>query len=53
MAWLAATVFLDLNGHDVRLSHDEAFDLVMGVAEGRLDLPEIAAALTGAVGGDE
>lgn len=45
LAWHAAAVFLDLNGVDVALTHDEAFDLVMRVAEGSADVGEIAAAL--------
>lgn len=45
LAWLAATVFLDLNGRVVEMPDDQAFDLVMAVAEGRLDVPEIAVAL--------
>ncbi len=45
LAWLAATVFLKLNGSRVGLSHDEAFDLVMAVAEGALEVSDIAARL--------
>jgi death on curing protein len=46
LAWLAAVVFMDLNGRRITLSHDEAFDLVMAVAEGALDVPEIAVRLS-------
>lgn len=46
LAWLAATVFLDLNGARATMTHDAAFDLVMGVADGTLDVPDIAARLT-------
>jgi len=45
LAWHAATVFLDINGLDVKLEPGAAFDLVMGVAEGSLDVPEIATSL--------
>ena len=45
LAWLGTTVFLDINGARTGLSHDEAFDLVMAVAEGSIDVPEIAARL--------
>ncbi len=45
LAWHAATVFLALNGVEVDLSHDEAFDLVMRVAEGSADVGDIASAL--------
>lgn len=45
LAWLATVVFLDINGVIVALEDDHAFDLVMRVAEGVLDVPGIAAAL--------
>jgi death-on-curing protein len=41
LGWLAAVVFLDMNGSPVDVEDDEAFDLVMAVAEGRLDVDEI------------
>jgi death on curing protein len=46
LGWLAATVFLDLNGRPPEPSDDEAFDLVMSVAEGALEVDEIAGRLT-------
>jgi death on curing protein len=46
LAWLAAVVFLDLNGHEVTLPDDEAFDLVMGVAGGRLEVEDITPVLS-------
>jgi death-on-curing protein len=45
LAWLAATVFLDLNSVMVTLSDDQAFELVMRVAEGSADVEHIAAVL--------
>ena len=49
LAWLAAVVFLDINGVEVSLSDDEAFDLVMAAASGTLDdVATIAARLTSA-----
>ena len=45
LAWLAATVFLDLNSVVVTLSDDDAFELVMRVAEGSADVEDIAAVL--------
>ncbi len=45
LAWLAAVVFCDLNGVQVTLPDDEAFDLVMRAATGELDLEQIADAL--------
>lgn len=45
LAWLATAVFLDLNGQAPALSHDDAFDLVMGAADGTLDVEQIAGRL--------
>jgi death-on-curing protein len=45
LAWLAAVVFLDLNGHAAEVTDDVAFDLVMDVAKGVIDVEEIAARL--------
>jgi death-on-curing protein len=42
LGWLATVVFLDLNDQPVNLDHDAAFDLVMAVAEGHLDVEGIA-----------
>lgn len=48
LGWLATVVFLDINGQPARLADGDAFDLVMSVAEGRLDIEEIAGRLTSA-----
>ena len=45
LGWLAAVVFLDLNGVWVEAPDDDAYDLVVGVAAGGRDLPDVAAAL--------
>ena len=45
LAWLATIVFLDINGARVRLTKDEAFELVMAVSDGQLDVEQIAARL--------
>ncbi|OHV41342.1 alcohol dehydrogenase [Pseudofrankia sp. EUN1h] len=42
LAWLAAAVFLDLNGLVVEMTDDAAFDLVMDTAQGKADLEAIA-----------
>jgi death-on-curing protein len=41
LAWLATVVFLDLNSAAPGLTDDEAFDLVIEVAGGSADVPEI------------
>ena len=46
LGWLACVVTLDLNGVKVTLADEDAFQLVMSVAEGALDeVADIAAAL--------
>lgn len=42
LAWLATVVFADLNGYEPSLSDDEAFALVMEVAQGALGVADIA-----------
>lgn len=42
LALLATTVFLRINGWQLNLSDDEAFDLTMAVAAGGLDVAQIA-----------
>lgn len=42
VAWLATVVFLDLNSYEPDLSDDEAFELVMEIAEGAVDVEQIA-----------
>ncbi|HEX9765454.1 MAG TPA: type II toxin-antitoxin system death-on-curing family toxin [Nitriliruptorales bacterium] len=46
LGWLATAVFLDLNGNAPGLTDDEAFDLVMSVAAGTLEVDEIATRLS-------
>ena len=41
LSWLAVVVFLNLNGCEVTLSDEEAFQLVMDVASGEIELDEI------------
>jgi death-on-curing protein len=47
LGWLALVVFLGLNGVRLDVDDDEAYDLVIGVAEGRLDLDGIVVVLAG------
>ena len=48
LAWLATVVFLDINGLAPDLDDDAAFDLVMAVAEGTVDVAVIAERLSAA-----
>lgn len=50
LGWLAAVVFLDLNGARVDMDDDAAFRLVMHVAEGTRDVDGIAVGLARVTG---
>jgi death on curing protein len=45
LAWAATRVFCLLNGTDLHLDVDEAERLVLGVAAGEIDVPELAKVL--------
>jgi len=45
LGWLATVVFMDINGAWIEAPDDEAYDLVMTVAEGRAELTQIARTL--------
>lgn len=47
LGWLALVLMLALNGHRLDVDDDEAYDLVIGVAEGRHDVPAIVEVLRG------
>jgi len=47
VGFTAAVLLLFKNGVTLTFGEDEAYDLVIAVAEGRLDVPDIAAALEG------
>ena len=42
LAWSAARVFCLMNGHDLRLGVNEAEAMMLAVATGSLDLPDLA-----------
>jgi death-on-curing protein len=45
LSWFVTVVFLDLNESEPELNDDEAFMLTMEVAQGALEVPEIATRL--------
>ena len=45
LGWLAMVVFYGLNGIDLDAPDDDAYDLVIDIASGHLDVEEIAAGL--------
>jgi death-on-curing protein len=45
LAWAATRIFCLLNGRDLNFSVDEAEALVVSVAQGDLEVPEIAASI--------
>lgn len=42
LGWVAATVFLELNDHPLDAPDNEAYDMVIAVAEGRLEVAAVA-----------
>ncbi|WP_109509065.1 type II toxin-antitoxin system death-on-curing family toxin [Nocardioides speluncae] len=49
LAWFSTVAFLALNGYNVELDDEPAFNLVIGVAEGKLEVEDIAAVLAEAI----
>jgi death on curing protein len=47
LCWVAVVVFYGINGLSVRAPEDPAYDLVLGVTEGRIPYVEVAAQLAG------
>ena len=47
LGWVAVVVFYGLNGFVLLAPEDPAYDLVIGVAEGRLSPTQVAAKLAG------
>jgi death-on-curing protein len=47
LGWTATVVFYDINGWALDAADDPAYELVIAVAEGRLDVPEVAGVLEG------
>ena len=45
LGWLAIVAFLSINGHVLLAPENDAYDLVIGVAERRLSIAETAVAL--------
>lgn len=48
-AFAVMVTFLRLNGARLNLSNDQAYDLVMGVAQGQIDKPALANILVNAL----
>lgn len=46
-AWVLTVAFFNINGVDLDMTQREKFDLVLAVAQGSLELDEIAAVFTG------
>lgn len=53
LGWVAAVVFVGMNGVTLDAPEDPAYDLVIGVAAGHLPYREVAEALSGWVAGAE
>lgn len=44
-AWVLTMAFLNINGWDLKMTQDEKFELVLSVAQGNRELPDIASVL--------
>lgn len=44
-SWYLTLAFCSLNDHRIAMSEDDAFELILGVAQGAIDLPASAAAI--------
>ena len=47
LGWTATVVFYDINGWTLDAEDSPAYDLVIAVAEGKIDVPDIGAAFEG------
>jgi death on curing protein len=45
LALAGVIAFVGINGYELQMTNDEAYELTMSIASGELDVPEIAAAL--------
>lgn len=45
LGWLATVVFMDLNGIWIEAPDDDAYEIVIGIAAGQMDLRHIASML--------
>ncbi len=43
LSWVLTVAFLNINGYDLDMTQNQKFDLVLAVAQGSLELDEIAA----------
>ena len=46
LSWVLTIAFININGWDLDMTQDEKFDLVVAVAQGALELDEIASTLS-------
>jgi len=42
LSWVCAVAYARINGSDLRGSQDDIYDMVIGVASGKTEVPEIA-----------
>ncbi|MBU6348021.1 MAG: type II toxin-antitoxin system death-on-curing family toxin [Actinomycetales bacterium] len=46
LAWAAGRIFCLMNDFDIAMTHDEAYDMIIGAAAGDLDVANLSAILT-------
>ena len=46
LAWAAGRIFCLMNDFDIAMSHDEAYDMIIGVAAGELEVAQLSTILS-------
>ena len=47
LAWAGGRIFCLMNGFDIQMSHDHAYDMIIAVASGELDVQGLSSVLAG------
>lgn len=47
LAWASGRIFCLMNGFDIQMSHDQAYDMIIAVASGELDVQGLSSVLAG------
>jgi death-on-curing protein len=47
LAWASGRIFCLMNGFDIQMSHDQAYDMIIAVASGELDVQGLSSVLDG------
>ena len=45
LAWAAGRIFCLMNGFDIKMTHDDAYDMIIAVAAGKLEVDQLGSLL--------